>query len=132
MATTNAKSLVLRARMSSLFHPPPAITDRTTIAETRRTYRAVFAEPRLVIPESIATQTSTEAPTEAEPSAHPTASSGEPHATPSTKKRTHEDGSNVQIIEESDKISNDPVDNQGVGRKKKRKKNQDRHRGLTA
>ena len=50
-ATITPKSLVLRARAHSLFaRSSPLADSHSVIPETRKTYRAVFSEPTLVIP----------------------------------------------------------------------------------
>ncbi|EKM76699.1 hypothetical protein AGABI1DRAFT_78117 [Agaricus bisporus var. burnettii JB137-S8] len=104
MSTTNAKSLVLRA-------------------QTRKTYRAVFSEPRLVVPDSSDQKTTTPSvPTEAASTAgvfYPA-----PQAAPSSKKRALED-TNPGVVPDADL-----ADKQGVSKKKKQKKN--RHRNTHA
>jgi len=95
--------------------------------ETRKTYRAVFSEPRLVVPQKTdnVTETGTrevvmkdETTTEI-----PTPSEGPSNSMLTSKKRTREDGSvDLSTTLINQKIANDDsADKQG--RKKKRKRN---------
>ena len=119
----NLSSSVL-VRAMSLVQP---LNFKALGAETRKTYRAVFSEPRLVVPQKtdnvtetgtrevvMKDETTTEIPTPSEGPSDPMLTS---------KKRTREDGSvDLSTTLINQKISNDDsADKQG--RKKKRKRN---------
>lgn len=119
----NLSSSVL-VRAMSLVQP---LNFKALGAETRKTYRAVFSEPRLVVPQKTdnVTETGTrevvmkdETTTEI-----PTPSEGPSNSMLTSKKRTREDGSvDLSTTLINQKIANDDsADKQG--RKKKRKRN---------
>ncbi|KXN81953.1 Ribonuclease P protein subunit p30 [Leucoagaricus sp. SymC.cos] len=105
MATTNAKSLVLRT-------------------QTRRTYRAVFSEPRLVIPDVIPNQTKAEETTSEEPAKEASLKPEKPNS--SSKKRVREDSTTRNPDKINTIVNTDSADKPSAARKK-RKKNQGRN-----
>ncbi|KAJ3575028.1 hypothetical protein NP233_g1370 [Leucocoprinus birnbaumii] len=113
MATTNAKSLVLRA-------------------QTRKTYRAVFSEPRLITPQvhetepEIATGKASMKANSEQPSTQITGES-ENAATVGSKKRIREDCSVASPDNKTNQMESNsgPSEKQTGLKKKKRKKNQD-------
>jgi len=95
--------------------------------ETRKTYRAVFSEPRLVIPKSndnVAESSTKEVMMKDEPmTGIPTPSEDPSNLASASKKRVREDGSvgpSSTVIDQKT-ANNDPTEKQG--RKKKRKRN---------
>jgi len=95
--------------------------------ETRKTYRAVFSEPRLVIPKSndnVAESSTKEVMMKDEPmTGIPTPSEDPSNLASTSKKRVREDGSvgpSSTVIDQKT-ANNDPTEKQG--RKKKRKRN---------
>jgi len=95
--------------------------------ETRKTYRAVFSEPRLVIPKSntnVVESSTREVMMKDEPiTGIPTPSEDPSNLAPTSKKRAREDGSvgpSSTVIGQKT-TNNDPTEKQG--RKKKRKRN---------
>jgi ribonuclease P/MRP protein subunit RPP1 len=88
-------------------------------SETRRTYRAVFSEPRLVIPES-SNQTPATPSIPIKATSTTDAVDLAPRAAPPSRKRALEDTIADDIRD------SDLADKQGASKKKKQKKN--RHR----
>ena len=127
-STTTPKSLVLRARKLSHFAAVFIASEKSI--ETRKTYRAVLSEPRVVIPEgytqveppapaesTTATSTSAALPATSAETPAPNADAANGNATFNGKKRPRDEtGSGTSTPTQA-------AQQDGGGSKKKKKKN---------